>query len=218
MTQRLRLGTRPSPLAIRQVKEVEKLLGGIASFEIIPVMTTGDRDKKTPLSGMEGSDFFTRDIEEALISGRIDAAVHSAKDLEAEQPGELMIAAVTRSTSPYECLISRDRRSLGRLRSGAAIGTSSLKRKEALLRFRPDLIIKDIRGTIEERLARLDKGDYDAVIMAHAALIRLGYEDRISEIIPADIIRPHPLQGRLAVQIRRDRPDLAGIFRRIDAN
>jgi len=218
MIRRLRLGSRPSRLAITQAKEIEGLLEKGIEFEIIPIATLGDIDKTTPLALAEGSDFFTQKIEEALIAGRIDAAVHSAKDLEEKLPGELVIAAFTRSISPYECLVSHYGKPLGELARGAVIGTSSRKRKEALFRFRPDLIVKDIRGNVEERLAQLDKGEFDAIIMAHAALLRLGYENRISEIIPADIIEPHPLQGRLAVQIRRDRPDLARIFRRIDAN
>ena len=99
---------------------------------------------------------------------------------------------------------------------GACVGTSSRKRRKALMNFRPDLDVKDIRGDIDERLAQLDSGKFDAIIVAHAALIRLGYEDRIAEIIPREIMEPHPLQGSLAVQIRRDRDDLSAIFRSLD--
>ncbi len=217
MKRALRVGTRPSLLAIKQVKEIEGLLPSIR-FEVITIATEGDRDKRTPIYRIEGSDFFTRQIEEALLENRIDAAIHSAKDLEDDIPEELMIAAITKSISPYDCLVSHDKKTLRQLRKGAVVGTSSSKRRESTLKYRDDLIIKDLRGDIDERLKKLDNGEFDAIIVAHAALIRLGYEERIAEIITKDMIGPHPLQGCLAVQIRRDRKDLLRIFRRIDAS
>jgi hydroxymethylbilane synthase len=192
-------------------------MAGLSDFEIIPIETTGDKDKATPLSYVEGADFFTRQIEDALMDGCIDAAVHSAKDLEERMPAGLTIAALTKSISPYECLVSRSHKSLLELPRGAEICTSSIKRREAIISFRGDFTLKDIRGDIEERLSKLDNGEFDAIITAHAALIRLGLENRISEIIPPDIMEPHPLQGRLAVQIREGRRDLAEIFRSIHA-
>ena len=183
--------------------------------EVISIETGGDKDKLSYLVDHEGSDFFTREIEQALLDRKIDAAVHSAKDLEKNMPEALMIAALTYSISQMESLVSKGNRALGDLERGAIVGTSSSKRKEAVLKFRPDLIVKDIRGNIEERLEQLDRGDFDAVIVAHAALLRLGLGHRISQIIPEDIILPHPLQGRLVVQIRKDRPDLFEIFRGI---
>jgi len=216
MTAKLRIGTRPSPLAIRQVEEVQGLLPFL-DLEIVVIYTRGDIDKTTPLSGTEGSDFFTRQIEEALLEGRIDAAVHSAKDMEDKMPEGLMIAAMTSSVSPYDCLVSRNKQGLGSLPPGSKVGTSSRKRKEAILRYRNDLTVKDIRGDIDERLMQLDKGDFDAIIMAYAGLIRLGRENRITEVLQPEIIEPHPLQGRLAVQIKRERKDLLEIFRKIDA-
>jgi len=185
-------------------------------FEVVPIETEGDRDKVTPLSRMETTDFFTSDIEKALLENRIDVAVHSAKDLEDRPPDELAIAAITDSISPYECLVSRGNLTMRELVPKATVGTSSLKRKSALRRFRRDLIVKDIRGDIDERITRLDNGEFDAIIIAHAALIRLRYECRIAEIVPPDIIEPHPLQGRLALQVRRDRTDLIELFRGID--
>jgi hydroxymethylbilane synthase len=185
-------------------------------FEVIKIKTRGDKDKASPLAGREESDFFTREIEEALLDGRIDAAVHSAKDLERVMPRELCIAATTRSISHFECLVSREGHTLEKLPAGDVVGTSSRKRKEAVLRSRPDLVVKDMRGNIDERLKQLDDGKFDAVIIAHAALIRLGLEDRIAQIIPKEIVEPHPLQGRLAIQVRKDRKDLQEIFRSID--
>ncbi|MCG2705192.1 MAG: hydroxymethylbilane synthase, partial [Candidatus Omnitrophica bacterium] len=202
--QVIRIGTRPSPLAKKQAEEIAKRIPQFR-VNITAIDTKGDLDKQTPLFGREDSDLFTREIEEALLKGDIDAAVHSAKDLESNIPSGLVIAAMTRSISPLECLVSRGNLSLNELPPGARVGTSSLKRKESLLRFRNDLVVEGIRGNIDERLAELDKGKYDAIIIAHAALIRLGYEQRIAQIIPREIIEPHHLQGRLAVQIRRDR-------------
>jgi hydroxymethylbilane synthase len=207
----IRIGTRPSPLAVKQAEEIISLLPA-GNFEIVKIETSGDKDKITSLSHAEGSDFFTREIEDALLSGEIDAAVHSAKDIEENIPEALAIAATTPSVSPYECLVSRNGLSLAGLPEDAVVGTSSRARKEALKAFRPDLKVKDIRGDIGERLKQLDEGIFDAIIVAHAALIRLALEDRIAEIISEKIMRPHPLQGRLAVQIRADRKDLANIF------
>jgi hydroxymethylbilane synthase len=212
--RKIRIGTRPSPLALKQVEEIAERLPGLR-FDIVRIATEGDRDKSTPLSGREDSRFFTSDVEEALLTGSIDAAVHSAKDLEAAQPKGLAIAAMTRSTSPFECLASKNGLRLSELAPGAIVGTSSQKRKEAVMRFREDLAIRNIRGNVDDRIRQLDRGDFDAIVAAHAALIRLGYEERISEIISPDVITPHPLQGRLALQVRRDRYDLIKVFRGI---
>ncbi len=211
----LKVGTRPSPLAIKQVEEIERLLPQV-KFEIIPIYTKGDKDKSTPLSVFDGSDFFTQEIEQALLKGEIDLAIHSAKDLEGNIPQELKIVALTKSISPYEALVSNNGHRLINLPIGSKVGTSSFKRKEALLKFRPDLTVEDIRGNINERLAQLEEGKFDAVIMAYAALVRLGLEKRASEIISEDIIAGHPLQGSLALQIRADRQDLDLLFRRLD--
>lgn len=214
MSDKIRVGVRPSKLALKQAEEVQELFPWL-QMEAISIETAGDKDKKATLLDHEESDFFTCEIEQALIDRKIDVAVHSAKDLEKSMPEALTIAALTRSISQLESLVSKGNLALGNLGRSAIVGTSSSKRKEAVVRFRPDLIIKDIRGNIEERLEQLDKGDFDAVIIAHAALLRLELEYRISQIIPEDIMPPHPLQGRLAVQIRKDRIDLFEIFRRI---
>jgi hydroxymethylbilane synthase len=217
MISTYKVGTRPSLLALKQVEEVQKRLPSI-SLETVAIYTRGDRDKASSLWNEQETDFFTREIELALLDKSIDMAIHSAKDLEADMPEGLVIAAMTSSLSPFECLVSGGNLPLGNLRNGAVVGTSSRKRKQAINRFRSDLIVKDIRGNIDERLKQLDEGKFDAIIVAHAALIRLGYEDRIAEIIPKEILDPHPLQGRLAVQIRRDRQDLFNIFRGLNEN
>ncbi len=217
MKKPIKVGTRPSPLALRQVEEVRVRLPHLG-IEAVPIQTRGDKDKASSVSDKENSDFFTREIEQALLDGTIDAAIHSAKDLETEVPQGLVIAAITSSISPFECLVSRGNLTLKELPSGACVGTSSQKRKQVLANFRPDLIIKDIRGNIDERLKQLDDGKFAAVIVAHAALIRLGLRHRIAEIISKEIMEPHPLQGRLVIQIRKDRQDLFNIFRSLNEN
>jgi len=198
-------------LALKQAEEIQQHVGGV-TFDIVPIATRGDKDKKTPLDTQEGNDFFTDEIERALQTGAIDAAIHSAKDLEDEGPRDLVVAAVTATISPFDCLVSRQRETLDTLSAQSRVGTSSRRRRQALLSYRSDLLAKDIRGNIDERLAQLDQGDFEAVIIAHAALVRLGLSERSRQILPFEIIQPHPLQGRLAVQIRKDRDDLYRFF------
>ncbi|MBU4312634.1 MAG: hydroxymethylbilane synthase [Candidatus Omnitrophica bacterium] len=213
----IKVGTRPSSLALKQVEEIRRLLPGIR-FDVVTIKTKGDKDKVTPLSSQENTDFFTHEIEKALLNGEIDAAIHSAKDLEENTPEELILAAVTKSISRSDSLVARENLTLDTLPTGSRIGTSSKNRRLGVSKYRKDLVTLDIRGNIDERLTQLDKGYFDAIIIAHAALIRLGYGNRISQIIPYSIIEPHPLQGRLAIQIRRDRHDLFEIFRGLNEN
>ncbi len=213
--RRLRLGTRPSRLAYRQAREIQERFPGI-SFEVVLVATPGDRDKATPLSLVTAGDYFTRDLEEALRRGVIDAAVHSAKDLEERIPDDLAVAALTRPVDAREALVARQARTLKELLPGAVVGTSSIRRREQVRRLRPDVCVKDIRGDIDERIAQVESGRYDAVVMAYAALLRLGHHDKAAEVFSQDKFEPHPLQGRLAVQVRRDRRDLMELFGRID--
>lgn len=211
----IKVGTRPSKLAIKQVEEISALLPSV-QFKVFKIETKGDKDKKIPLSEVDGTDFFTSEIEQALLNRWIDAAIHSAKDLNANLTDErLAVVAVTSGLSVLECLVSRGGIKLDQLPLGAVVGTSSAKRKEAITRFRPDLIVKEIRGDIDERLKQLDDGKFDTLIMAHAALIRLGYQHRIAQVIPREIIEPHPLQGKLSVQILRDRHDLIQLFKEL---
>jgi hydroxymethylbilane synthase len=202
-------------LALRQVEEIQGSMPGL-ELSIVPIDTQGDKDKLTPLSEVEESDFFTREIEQALLAKEIDLAVHSAKDLPGVIPQGLVIAAITASISPYESLVSRDNLTLEGLSSGSRIATSSLKRKEAIKRFRNDLVTVDIRGNIEERLSQLDQGYFAALILAHAALLRLDLQQRVSQIIPLEIIPAHPLQGSLAIEVRSEDEDLQQLFSALD--
>jgi len=225
----LRVASRRSPLALRQVDEVVGILKDFyphIKSQTICIDTYGDIDRLTPISDIEGSDFFTREIDEALLQGEADLAVHSAKDLPEKIPEGLFIAAITESIDPYDALVARDNLKLSQLAQGAKIGASSQRRKRQLKAYREDFQIIDIRGNIEERLqlfdSSVDRGlwtvDYklDAVIIAACALKRLGLEHRISQSLPFEILRPHPLQGSLAVVTRCEDKDLIRLLARID--
>jgi len=180
-----------------------KQQGIFLSYEIVGLDTPGDLDKETAISEVEGSDFFTKDLDEALRDGRIDCAVHSAKDLPDEIPGRLEVAVMTPSLESADALVSKNHLKFFELPADSRIGVSSGRRKEQVKRLRPDLRILDIRGTIEERLKKLDTGEYDAVIIAAVALLRLGLEKRVTEKLDKNIFTPHSLQGRLAVLVRK---------------
>jgi len=171
---------------------------------LVKISTDGDLDRITPISNIEGSDFFTRQIEETLLQREIDLAVHSAKDLPDEIPEGLVIAVITKSIDSYDALVSKGNLKINELRTGSKIGASSVRRKTQLKKYRRDFQVVDIRGNIAERLEQLDKNGLDAIIAATCALVRLGLEDRISQRIPFEILKPHPLQGSLALEIRED--------------
>ncbi len=220
MARTYKIGTRTSPLALKQVEEV---LGALKIFypaiktEIVGVDTRGDRDRTTPISETEGSDFFTNEIDEALLIGKIDIAIHSAKDLPGHLRKGLVIAAITSSIDPYDVLVSKSGLELGRLPYGAKIGTSSIRRKAQLMKFRNDFRIVDIRGNIEERLRKLDNSDLEAIVIAAAGLLRLGLKHRTTERIPFEILRPHPLQGALAVIVRVEDSELINLISAMDS-
>jgi hydroxymethylbilane synthase len=202
--RKIRIGTRGSRLGLVQVEETLRFLGEV-EHEILTFDTSGDIDRKTPVSEVEGTDFFTDSIERALLKGEIDMAVHSAKDLPDSLPEALTIAAVTKSIDEDDVLASKGNLTLRELFPGAKVGTSSKRRKEALRKIRPDLQIVDLRGNVEERIKRLDKGEFDAIVIAAAGLIRLGLEDRISERLPFETARG---QGSLAIEIRQGDSEL----------
>lgn len=202
MARTFRIGTRKSPLAIKQVDEaiasLKRLYPDI-ELDVVPIDTYGDGDKDVPISDIEGSDFFTREIDQALLKGEIDFAVHSAKDLPDELMQGLKILFTTESIDPHDCLVSKSGLKLDELPKGAKIGTSSLRRKTQLKKYRSDFEIIDIRGNIGKRLEKLDNSGLDAIVIATAGLMRLGLGQRITQKIPFEILRPHPLQGSLAV-------------------
>lgn len=211
MRQTITIGTRASTLALKQVDELMPRLLRVfpeTLFQIVPINTIGDKKKHIPLESLEGTDFFTKEIEEALSKKTIDMAVHSAKDLPDTLKKGLTIGAILKPIDQHDTLVAKNNYTLNSLPRNAKIGTSSIRRREQLLKFRADFSIHSIRGTIEERLTILDNSDLDAIIVANAALIRLDLTHRISQTIPFDIMQPHPLQGTLAIEIRKNDTDL----------
>ena len=211
---KLRVGTRKSKLALWQtnfVVHLLKLFDPTLEFEIVPITTKGDKILNSPLSVIGDKGLFTKEIEEALLRGEIDFAVHSLKDLPTELPKGLTIAAYTLRDFPFDVLVSKDGKKLKELPEGAVVGTSSLRRKVQLKRFRPDLVVKDIRGNVDTRLRKLDEGLYDAVILAQSSLERLNLENRISEVL--DYFIPAVGQGIMAVETREDNGELIELLR-----
>jgi len=200
----LRVGTRPSPLAIKQFDEIQGVFPGVI-FEKKIIYTLGDKDKLTPISALEGSDFFTREIDEALLRGEIDLGLHSSKDLPEKLRDGLKIIFETKSISPFDALVSKENVKLKDLPYAARVGTSSSRRKEQVKSVRGDLILVDVRGNIEERLNLINAGRIDALVIAHAALIRLGLAHLATEIFTENRLKAHPKQGILALVSREDR-------------
>ena len=196
MGKKIRIISRQSRLALLQVEELVKE-AGITDYELIKTTSYGDRHKEVSLMD-EGlaQDFFTRELDEALLEGRADIAVHSAKDLPNPLPDGIELLALTEGKDPSDSLVARDGLTLATLPEGSKVGTSSAQRKEELLKVRPDLVVVPIRGTIEERIAQVDDGAVDALIVATCALDRLGLSHRATERLP---FKTHPLQGKLAV-------------------
>lgn len=201
----VRVGTRPSELARAQTAEALELASIVSPgvrFEVRTLETPGDRDRLTPLPEAREPGFFTRDIDSALLAGEIDLAVHSAKDLPAEIPKGLAVVALLPAFAPWECLVSRGSLSLADLPTEARVGTSSERRRQEIRRLRPDLLPLDIRGNVPDRLAQLDQGRFDALVLAAAGLIRLGLERHISEVFSPEELPPAPGQGALALVAR----------------
>ncbi len=196
MGKKIRIISRQSQLALLQVEELVKE-AGITDYELIKTTSYGDRHKEVSLMD-EGlaQDFFTRELDEALLEGRADIAVHSAKDLPNPLPDGIELLALTEGKDPSDSLVARDGLTLATLPAGSKVGTSSAQRKEELLKVRPDLVVVPIRGTIEERIAQVDSGSVNALIVATCALDRLGLSHRATERLP---FKTHPLQGKLAV-------------------
>lgn len=211
MTPLLRIGTRRSKLALAQSGMMQRAIGqalGVPENEIIhavplvEIVTTGDRIQDRRLLEVGGKSLFTKEIEEALLEGRVDVAVHSMKDVPAEQPQGLAIAAIPEREDPRDGFISENYASLADLPMGAKVGTASLRRQAQLLSIRPDLQIEMLRGNVDTRLRRLKDGDFDAILLACSGLNRLGFSQVITERLDLTAFLPAPGQGALALQTR----------------
>jgi hydroxymethylbilane synthase len=202
----IRIGARGSRLSLRQVDLVANLLRAAhpgLSLEVVPITTKGDRVLDTPLPLIGGKGLFTEEIESALLSGRIDLAVHSLKDLPTTDTEGIVIGAIPRRASAADVLVANDGVRLADLPPGARIGTSSPRRATQLVRYRSDLQPVPIRGNVETRLRKGGKADdYHAIVLAAAGIDRLGLTLDAPEVLPFDIMLPAPGQGALAIQCR----------------
>lgn len=201
------IGTRASKLALWQAEwvksEIEKRNPGL-EVALEKIKTTGDKILDVPLAKVGGKGLFVKEIEEALLARRIHLAVHSMKDVPTALPDDLHLKAITKREDPRDALISRDGKKLSGLAKGASIGTSSLRRQAQLLKTRPDLKIVQLRGNLDTRLRKLDEGLFDAVIVAGAGLKRLGFAERITELLDPEVSLPAIGQGALGIETRKD--------------
>jgi len=211
MKKRIVVGSRRSRLALAQTRQVlqrwrrrAEEAGVALEFDVREIVTKGDKIVDVSLSKVGGKGLFVKEIEQALLAGEIDVAVHSMKDVPAELPAGLVIGAVPEREDPRDALVSRGGLKLAELPAGSVVGTSSLRRACQLRALRPDLRVEWIRGNIDTRLGRLERGDFDAVLLAAAGLNRLGWADRISERLSADDFVPAAGQGALALECRED--------------
>lgn len=203
----IRIATRQSPLALWQANHVRELLlkqWPFAQIELLPLITSGDRFLKDKLLAIGGKGLFVKELEEALLDKRADIAVHSTKDVPAQLPDGLILAAICKRDNPFDALISRDFPSLDALPHQAVVGTVSLRRQSQLLAYRPDLQIKALRGNINTRLAKLNSGEYQAILLAASGLARMGLEQSITELLSEDIMLPACGQGALSIECRLD--------------
>ena len=213
--QRLRIATRESKLAMWQTEHVAARLGeahpGMA-IEIVGMTTKGDRILDRPLAQVGGKGLFIKELEVALADDLADIAVHSMKDVPMELPDGFAMLPFGPREDARDAFVSVKHASLAALPAGAVVGTSSLRRECQLRRAYPSLVIKPLRGNVNTRLAKLEAGDYDAIILAAAGLKRLGFGDRIREQLPLTLALPAIGQGILAIEFRADRPDLESLL------
>lgn len=209
--RRLVIATRESRLALWQAHHVQDRLRALypeCSVELLGMTTTGDQILDRSLSEIGGKGLFTKELEVALADGRADLAVHSLKDVPMELPDGFELAAVMQREDPRDAFVSKLYASIEALPQGARVGTSSLRRAAQLSAWRADLNILPLRGNLDTRLGKLDRGDYDAIVLAAAGLKRLGLASRIRELLAPTASLPAPGQGALGIEVRTERADV----------
>ncbi len=210
--QKIVIASRESRLAMWQAEHIRDRLSGLwacAEVSILGMTTKGDQILDRPLSQIGGKGLFIKELEVAMQEGRADLAVHSLKDVPMEMPEGFSLTAITARENPRDAFVSNKHAGLDELPAGAVVGTSSLRR-EAILRAKyPQLKIEPLRGNLDTRLRKLDEGQYDAIILAAAGLIRLGLKDRIKTILTPEQSLPAPGQGALGIEVPSDRADAA---------
>jgi hydroxymethylbilane synthase len=213
--QRLRIATRESQLALRQTNMVAAALRSRhpdVSVEIVGMTTKGDQVLDRPLAQVGGKGLFVKELEVAMAEGRADIAVHSMKDVPMELPSGFAMKTFGEREEPLDAFVSARHASLETLPPGSIVGTSSLRRECQLRRAFPQLVFRALRGNVNTRLAKLDRGEYEAIILAVAGLRRLGFEDRIRAIVPAALSLPAIAQGILAIEYPAGRDDIAAVL------
>ncbi len=214
-TRTLRIATRSSALALWQAEfiksELERLNSGI-TVELVKIKTQGDKILDVPLAKIGGKGLFVKELEEAMLDGRADLAVHSMKDVPMEFPEGLGLVAICEREDPTDAFVSNHYDNIDQLPQGAVVGTASLRREAQLRANRPDLVIKVLRGNVNTRLAKLDAGEYDAIVLASSGLKRLEFHDRIRYCLPAEVSLPAVGQGALGIECRTDDTELLAMI------
>lgn len=206
------IGTRGSKLALWQADYIQRRLEAEypdLTVEQKIITTTGDKILDVPLAKIGGKGLFTKELETAMLNGEIDLAVHSMKDVPSEMPAGLVLGVITSREHEGDALVSQRYSSIDELPQGAKVGTSSLRRKAQVLKYRPDLNIYDLRGNVGTRLDKLESEGFDAIILAVAGLRRLGLEERITQVLPHDVCLPAVGQGALGLEYRESDTDMA---------
>lgn len=201
----LRIATRKSPLALWQAEHIKSRLMALhpgLEVELITFSTQGDKILDTPLAKIGGKGLFVKELEVAMIEKRADIAVHSMKDVPMELPEELELGVICERENPQDAFVSNQYKGLEDLPQGAVVGTSSLRRQCQIQQLRPDLQIKSLRGNVQTRLSKLDNGDFDAIILAAAGLLRMEMQDRITSFLPTEQSLPAGGQGALGIEWR----------------
>ncbi|WP_456397212.1 hydroxymethylbilane synthase [Desulfurobacterium sp.] len=213
---KIRIGTRKSKLALWQSEwvkaQIQKKYPEI-EVELVKIVTKGDKILDAPLAKIGDKGLFTKEIEEAMLKGKVDIAVHSLKDVPSILPEGLKLIAFSRREDPRDAFLSNGKFTFKTLPYGARVGTSSLRRKAQLKRLRPDLKIEDLRGNVDTRIRKLKEGQYDAIILAAAGIKRLGFDAEIDEILSPDIMIPSVSQGILGIEGRENDPEIERIVR-----
>jgi hydroxymethylbilane synthase len=217
----VRIGSRGSMLATWQAKHIAERLAKLgAATEIVYIKTSGDKFQQAGVNQIGVKGVFIKEIEDALLEGRVDIAVHSMKDVPTETPTGLTFPVICEREDPRDCLVSRNGEAFAQLPKGARVGTSSLRRQAQLRHARQDLTFMDLRGNVDTRLKKLESGDYDAIVLAKAGLDRLGWSGRITEVLPTDICLPAVGQGALGIEAREhdiaEGSELGAILTKLD--
>ena len=219
MKQILRIATRKSPLALWQAEHVKARLqqahAGL-EVELVTMSTQGDKILDTPLAKIGGKGLFVKELEQGMLEGRADIAAHSIKDVPMDFPAGLFLATILEREEPCDAFVSNKYAALDKLPQRAIVGTSSLRRRCQLLSKRPDLQIHDLRGNVNTRLSKLDNGEYDAIILACAGLVRLEMGDRIRQRLSAEQILPAVGQGAIGLEAREDDNDVLSLISVLD--